>query len=157
MVDAKASSVSIRPARTEDASEIRALVRDAYALYIPRMDREPAPILADYSSLIDTGFVTVAEQSGSIRGILVSYPRDGHLHVENVAVAADGQGTGVGRALMAHAERTAGEKNLPAIELYTNEVMTENIPFYTALGYAITSRTVEDGYKRIYFRKELGN
>lgn len=157
MDDAKASSVSIRPARVQDAGEVRKLAHDAYAFYIPRMDREPAPMLADYRPLIEKGCVAVAEESGTILGILVSYPCDGHLHVENVAVAPAGQGKGVGRALMAHAERAAQQQNLPAIRLYTNEVMTENIPFYTALGYAITGRSVEDGYKRIFFRKELGN
>ncbi len=155
MGDAKAPPFFLRPARAEEAGEIRALVRDAYALYVPRMDREPAPMLADYSSLVDAGAVMVAEDSGSILGILVSYQRDHHLHVENVAVASGGQGRGIGRALMAHAEQSARRQNLSAVELYTNEVMTENVPFYTALGYAVTGQTVEEGYKRIYFRKEL--
>ena len=56
---------------------------------------------------------------------------------------------------MARAEARAQEMSLGAIELYTNEVMEENFPFYAALGYAVTGRDVEDGYNRVYFRKGL--
>ncbi|MGI9385994.1 MAG: GNAT family N-acetyltransferase, partial [Methyloligellaceae bacterium] len=89
--------------------------------------------------------------------ILVSFARGDHLHVENVAVSAAAQGRGVGRALMDRAEEQARNLGLNAVELYTNEVMEENFPFYAALGYVITGRAVEDGYKRVYFRKELGD
>lgn len=148
-------AVSFRRAEAGEAEAIRALVRDAYALYVPRMGREPAPMVADYAGLIASGMLEVAELEGVIVGILVCYGRADHLHVENVAVSSSAQGKGVGRALMARAETRAWELSLGAIELYTNEVMEENLPFYAALGYAETGRRVEDGYNRVFFRKEI--
>ncbi len=41
------------------------------------------------------------------------------------------------------------------IELYTHEVMTENIPFYEDLGFYIRERGKQDGYARIFFEKNL--
>ena len=148
-------AVSFRPAERRESDAIRSLVRDAYALYVPRMDREPAPMVADYAGLIASGVLEVAELDGFLAGILVCYPRDDHLHVENVAVSSKAQGRGIGRALMARAEARARELSLDAIELYTNEVMEENFPFYAALGYAETGRMAEDGYNRVFFRKEI--
>lgn len=145
----------IRPARTEDAERIRSLVREAYALYVPRMGREPAPMTADYEALAAADHVVVAEEGDDMVGAMVSYARGDHLHVENVAVAPSAQGRGVGTALMERAEAKAERLKLHAIELYTNEAMEENFAFYESLGYAITGRRIEDGYGRVYFRKEL--
>lgn len=148
-------ALDIRPANVGDAEDIRALVRRAYAPYVKRMDREPAPMRADYGALIAKGHVEIAEQDGQMQGILVCY-RDGeNLHVENIAVVPGEQGRGLGRTLMLRAETRAREYGLEAIELYTNEIMQENLPFYAALGYEITGRAVEDGYNRIFFRKAL--
>lgn len=145
-----------RAAVAGEAEAILSLVRSAYAPYISRMDHEPAPMLADYAYLIENGHVQVAEEERQILGILVSYPRGCHLHVENIAVAPEGQGHGIGRALMNKAEELARGTGLGVIRLYTNEVMQENFPFYEALGYEITGRAVEEGYNRVFFRKDLG-
>lgn len=67
--------VTLRPARPGEAAEIRSLVRGAYALYVERMDREPAPMLANYAHLVEQQLVTVVELDGSLTGIVVSYPR----------------------------------------------------------------------------------
>jgi hypothetical protein len=42
------------------------------------------------------------------------------------------------------------------VTLYTNEAMVENRRLYARLGYAETGRRVEDGYRRVFFRKRLG-
>ena len=148
-------ALDFRPASDRDAEDIRALVCRAYRLYVARMDREPAPMRADYGALIAKGHVEIAERDSRMQGILVCYPEGDHLHVENIAVAPDQQGRGIGRALMARAESRAREYGLEAIELYTNGIMQENLPFYAGLGYEITGRAVEDGYDRIFFRKAL--
>ncbi|MDA7948275.1 MAG: GNAT family N-acetyltransferase [Hyphomicrobiaceae bacterium] len=147
--------VSLRQARAEDAAHVRALIRAAYGMYVPRMDREPAPMLADYEALVADGVVTVAWVGDMIAGALICYPRDHALHVENVGVNPDFQGHGIGKLLMREAEDQTRAHGLSKIELYTNEVMTENIPFYEALGYVIVNRAEQDGYQRIFFEKEL--
>lgn len=148
-------TVSLRPARADDASDVRSLIRAAYRMYVPRMDREPAPMLADYHALVAQGVVTVACIDENVAGALICYPRGQALHVENVGVSPDFQGYGIGKALMREAEEQARAQCLGRIELYTNEVMTENIPFYEALGYVIVDRAEQDGYRRVFFEKRL--
>lgn len=149
------AKTAIRPAVSGDAAAVRACVAAAYAHYVPRIGKEPAPMLADYEALIAAGHVHVLERAGRPAGVLVLMARPDHLFVENVAVHPDFQGFGLGRRLMAFAEETARAHSLPAVRLYTNVHMVENLPFYAALGYVETGRVREAGYDRIYFEKRL--
>lgn len=145
----------IRKARTSDAAAVRAVVQDAFALYLPRMDRTPAPLMADYERLIADGEVSVIDEEDQILGLIVAYERAENLHVETVAVSPAAQGRRLGKVLMSYAEDIARDRGCRAVELYTNSTMTENLPFYEALGYAIVGRGQEDGFERIFFRKDL--
>jgi N-acetylglutamate synthase-like GNAT family acetyltransferase len=145
----------IRPAVAGDVPAIQALVRDAYAMYLPRIGRQPAPVTADHAGLVAAGRTSVAEVEGEVAGVIVLIPGDHHLLVENVAVDPAMQGRGLGRELMAFAERRAAELELPELRLYTNQLMTENLALYPALGYTETGRRVEDGFARVYFSKRI--
>jgi ribosomal protein S18 acetylase RimI-like enzyme len=134
---------------------VAACATAAYSLYLPRMDRPPAPMLADYGALIAAGEVYVLELDGVLGGFIVMRPLGGRRFVENVAVDPAYQGQGHGRRLMAFAETYASGLDLPALRLYTNEVMHENIPFYQGLGFVVSERLLEDGYHRIYLEKPL--
>lgn len=144
-----------RPAEPAEAAAIAACVRDAYAKYVPRIGKPPAPMLADYAALVAAGRVHVVETGGRLAGLLVLVDEPDHLHVENVAVHPDAQGRGLGRALMAFAEAEAGRRGYGEIRLYTHERMVENLTFYPALGYEETGRGLQDGYARVFFRKRL--
>ena len=52
-----------------------------------------------------------------------------------------------------YAEKAARDNRLNAVELYTNEAMTENLAMYPSLGYLEIERKEQDGYKRVFFRK----
>ena len=96
---------SIRTAAPEDLDTIRRIARAAYALYVPRIGREPAPMVADFAAAIAAGQVWV--MGAPVAGFFVGYTRDDHWHLENVAVDPAEQGTGLGRALITHAEAPA--------------------------------------------------
>ena len=145
----------IRRAAESDASAVRAVVDAAYSMYVPRIGRRPAPMAADYAQLIADGEVWVGDEDGTVVGVLVIRAAGDALELENVAVAPDRQGHGHGRALIAFAEQKALELGLATVELYTNEAMVENVQLYPRLGYAEVGRRVEDGYRRIFFRKTL--
>ncbi len=149
-----------RLAEAADAAAVAACAKAAYEIYLPRMDRPPAPMLADYGAAIAAGEVHLLELAGlelagRVVGFLVMRADAGHLFIENVAVHPDFQGRGFGRRLMALAESSARARRLPLLRLYTNVVMTENLPFYRALGFVETERLREEGYDRIYMEKRL--
>ena len=146
---------AIRPALLDDTCSVAACVRAAYAGYVERIGREPAPMGADYEALITAGAVWVAHDAGDVVGVLVLHALGDALLIENVAVRPDRQGRGVGRALMRFAEEHARRAGLSEVTLYTNARMTENLRFYPALGYAETGRGVQDGFDRVFYRKHL--
>ncbi|KIC70588.1 MULTISPECIES: GNAT family N-acetyltransferase [Kocuria] len=148
--------VVLRPARAEDVGAIAALVSAAYAPYISRMDREPAPLTANYGGLVARGRVTVAVASGEVVGVLVTVAQQHHLLVDNVAVAPETQGCGVGRRLLEHADAQARSLGLDELRLYTNAAMTENLRFYPRHGYRETGRHRHEGFDRVFFTRRLG-
>jgi ribosomal protein S18 acetylase RimI-like enzyme len=147
--------MNIRPARVDDLAAIQNCARRAYAHFVDRIGREPAPMVADFAGQIVNGVIHVVEDHRRVCGFIVLYPRGDHLHVENVAIDPAFQRHGLGTALLEFAEQQAHVHGRRAIELYTNEKMTENLEFYPRLGYVETGRSVEDGFSRVYFRKEL--
>ena len=146
----------IRAGRREDADWARALVRRAYALYVPRMGQEPAPMFADYAALIDAGELQVLEEAGSPVALIVLRRDEDAIFVENIAVDPQIQRKGHGRTLLAFAEDEARRLGLTAIRLYTNAAMTENLAYYPRLGFRETNRREEDGYRRVFFEKRVG-
>lgn len=147
--------MKIRLGRVQDLAAIQNCARAAYGVYVSRIGREPPPMVADFAHLIVHSRLHVVEDDGTVCGFIVLYPRGDHIHVENVAVAPDRQHQGLGRTLLDFAEAQAHAQRRKAIELYTNEQMTENLGFYPMLGYVETGRRVENGLSRVYFRKQI--
>lgn len=145
----------IRRAGESDAGAITAIVHEAYAPYIVRIGKPPAPMLDDYRQVIAQAMVFVVEIDAAVSGVLVLEHRGAVLHVQNVAVSDKARGQGLGRQLMRFAEQQARALGCGAIELYTNALMTENILIYPRLGYQETRRAVEEGYARVFFRKAI--
>jgi ribosomal protein S18 acetylase RimI-like enzyme len=152
------SELRVRPAVRGDLGAIKAIVRDAYAVYIPRIGREPGPMGWEYAALVDGDLVWVAtaEDEEAVVGVLVLRPEPDHLLLENVAVAPAEQGRGVGRRLIEYAEQHARALGLPEVTLYTHERMTENRRLYASLGYVERDRSTDEGFRRVYFRKPVG-
>jgi GNAT superfamily N-acetyltransferase len=147
--------LKLRRAVGAEVAELEAIVADAFGVYRPRMDREPAPMTADYRALVQAEQVWVAVEDGEIRGLIVLVPAADHLYLDTVAVRRSAQRSGVGRHLMELAETEARRRGLPAVVLCTNEVMTENLAYYPRRGYQQTHHVLEGGYRRVYFRKLL--
>ncbi len=145
----------LRPATDADTPRLTTLVEAAYGHYVERMGRPPGPLSEDYGALVRAGVVTVAEHSGEIAGLLVLDVGEEGFTVENVAVDPAHQGTGVGRALLEHAEAEARRRGFDAIALYTHETMTENLALYTRIGYVEYDRRAIDVGHVVYLRKPL--
>ena len=146
----------IRAATSDDLGTVEGVVRSAYSHYVPRIGREPGPMLDDYNRLIQQGCVHVIEHDGTVRGVLVLIPQEDAMLLDNVAVSPPAQGLGLGRRMLAFAERAAVDAGYRSIRLYTNEAMTENIELYTRIGYSETHMIEEKGQRRVYMTKPVG-
>ena len=145
----------IRPARLQDATAIADCVASAYGHYIDRIGKPPGPMLNDYERVIHKHRVLVLTDGLNIVGVLVLIRQSRDLLLDNVAVNPSHQKRGLGRQLIAFAEKEALRMGLISISLYTNEKMTESLKLYKRLGYMETERKTEQGYRRVYMRKNL--
>ena len=149
------STWTVRAATPQDASALASCVKAAYRHYIPRMGKPPGPMLADYTQEIAQNQVWVAEDQGELIGGLVLIPKADHVLLDNIAVDPSHQGRGVGRALLELADAEARAQGYEELRLYTHEAMTENIALYTRIGWVETHRGEQEGYARVFMRKQL--
>ncbi len=104
MRDTPRQAATPRQATEADLPEIKRVITAAYARYLSRMDRPPAPVLNDYRAETAAGQVWVLGEP--VVGIIVLISEEDSLLVENVAVNPSAQGAGYGRRLMEFAEHT---------------------------------------------------
>ncbi|MCB7135052.1 GNAT family N-acetyltransferase [Cellulosimicrobium marinum] len=127
--------VGVRPARPDDAGAVWALVGDLATSYVP----ERAAFETSYPALLEdpSALAVVAEAVDGVVGYLVAH-RHGTLYanapvvwVGEVVVHASARRRGVGRALLAAAERWAGEVGAAYVSLASRRAGD----FYVAAGY----------------------
>ncbi|KAF9763602.1 hypothetical protein IL306_003052 [Fusarium sp. DS 682] len=149
--------LTITRAETSDILSIQSMVNAAYEEYIPRIGKPPAPMTADYESLLSTHDIFILRTAQATVGALVLQHKDGAdaAKVDNLVVDPSAQGRGYGKVLMRYAEDFARSRGCYALELYTNVKMVENLGLYLKMGFVETGRREEDGFERVYFRKEL--
>jgi ribosomal protein S18 acetylase RimI-like enzyme len=148
-------AVTVRRATPADVPALYVVANEAYLLYVPRIGRMPAPMTADYSAAVQSGQAWVAEVDGQVLGLLVLVVCQGYLLIENIAVLPSAQRRGIGGRLLMLAEDEARANGLGEIRLYTNEGMTENLAYYPRRGYVETHRAEEEGFRRVFFSKQL--
>ena len=112
-------------------------------------------MLQDYSSVIRTSQVHVAECDGRILGVLELLVTDEGFLLDSIAVDPSAQGTGIGRQLLVFAEDEAQRQGFESIYLMTNEKMTENQELYARIGYVLFDRQTVHGYSRVLMGKPL--
>ena len=148
--------IRLRPATPVDVPRLTELVQAAYGHYVERLGGPPRPLTDDYAEVVRSRSVTVAERGGEIVGLIVLAVDAEGFAVDNVAVDPAHQGSGVGRALLEHAEAAARGAGFDSIYLYTHELMTENQALYRRLGYEEYERRMHGDARLVYLRKELG-
>ena len=149
------SELLVRPAHLSDVGAVASCVKAAFTPYIERIGQPPAPMLANFPEIIGAGKVWVAEIAGQVVGVLVQYETRAGFYIDTVAVIPELQGAGVGRALLLFAESEATRRGFRSIYLCTNVKMTENQVFYLKIGYVEYDRKLDQGYDRIFYRKQL--
>jgi ribosomal protein S18 acetylase RimI-like enzyme len=145
----------IRKATADDVARIGAIAHAAYVKYVSRIGREPSPMRADFAGEIAADHVVVIETAGFVDGYMIAWPESDAYFIDNIAVDPARQGEGLGRQLIDQAVEEGKRLRLPALRLYTNVVMTENLLMYAHLGFVETHRAIEQGFDRVYLRLTL--
>jgi GNAT superfamily N-acetyltransferase len=145
----------VRLACSSDAEAVAGCVKAAFSLYIERIGKPPAPMLLNFPEIIAAGKVWVAVIAGQVAGVLVQYETETGFFIDTVAALPELKGTGVGRALLVFAECEAVRRGYRSIYLCTNMKMTENQAFYPRIGYVEYDRKFDQGFDRIFYRKQL--
>jgi ribosomal protein S18 acetylase RimI-like enzyme len=149
--------IRIRAATAADVPAIVDTVDRAYRHYIVRIGKPPGPMLDDYAARVSEDAVWVLQDGPAIAGILVLLSAPEYLLLDNIAIAPERQGRGLGRRLLAFAESEASRRGYREIRLYTHQTMIENRRLYASIGYEETGRGSEAGYDRVFMRKPLRN
>lgn len=149
--------LTLRRAAPKDVPAIQLIVIAAYTKYIERIGKPPAPMTTDYEEVLRTHDVFVLEDhdTEAIVGSIVLGIDSDSIKINNLVVDTAAQGRGYGRVLMNYAEDFAQAQERPALTLFTNIKMYENLGLYAKMGFLETDRRTEDGYERVYFRKDL--
>lgn len=146
--------MSIRLARSDDIPVLQQIAVQAYEPYVARMGQEPAPMRPDFAGHIAKDTVFVWDDEG-VRAYAVVIFGKGEPLLDNIAVDPDAQGDRLGSRLLGQVEDHLREEGYTAYTLYTNVHMTENIAWYRRSGFIETGRGHQDGFDRVFFRKEL--
>lgn len=149
------AKVTLRSALFVDLPFVTSCAELSYAIYVDRIGKKPAPMVADFAAALELGQLEILETKDAPAGFLVSYAKGTVLFVENIALHPNHQGKGFGGQIFTLLEDRARIRGMDAIELYTNEKMTENLAFYPRLGFDEVERRSEAGFNRVYFRKAL--
>lgn len=145
------SSIEFRLAEPADAADIKAIVRAAYARWVPVIGREPLPMRADYDKAVAEHPFDLAVDGGLIETVA----HDDHIWIENIAVAPEAQGRGIGRLLLEWAEAKAREAGRHELRLLTNGAFEANVSLYARLGYTIDREEPFMNGTTVYMSKRI--
>ncbi|CAB3971635.1 MULTISPECIES: GNAT family acetyltransferase [Burkholderia] len=141
-MDAAADAVAIRPFERADTDAVLAVWRDAF----PQYEDADAPPHRDPLRSIELKLATqpelffVAISGARVVGTLMA-GFDGHRGwLYSFGVSNDARRLGIGRALIAHAERALAARGCLKINLQVLPGNDDACRFYAALGYRVEDR-----------------
>ncbi|KAI7970668.1 hypothetical protein EIK77_003068 [Talaromyces pinophilus] len=157
----------ISKATIDDVPHIKSMVDAAFSKYIDRIGKPPGPMTADYSHIVTTQDAFVLRGSNVNGSKVVGFislrllpdsnsdPNTVSVNIDILVVDALAQGRGYGRKLMDHAENEARRQGISCLTVCTNVKMYENIDLYTKMGFVEVGRHNEEGFNRVFFRRDL--
>lgn len=148
-------SLDIRLASDADIAGVTHCICEAFLHYIPRIGRQPGPMLDDYERLVEQQSVYVAYMESEIVGALVLLETEEGFCIETIAIRPRAQGQGIGSRLLSFAENLAKKSAYSSIYLSTNRVMKESQAVYLHKGFVEFDQRSVNGYDRIFYRKQI--
>ena len=143
--------ITIRPARAEDAEALPSIEQSAGEAFrtIPELawlaDGDNISAERHRVLIADGACWVAAEEKGRPVGFLSAGIEGDALHIWELDVRLDRQGSGIGRALLERAVADARLRGLAAVTLTTFRAVHWNAPFYRKLGFRILEGAEIDG------------
>ncbi len=135
---------SIRRADPDDVARVREVARSAGERFrdvaderIARCADDPPPRIEDLLALVEGGRLLVADEGGQVVGFVALDVIDGRAHVEEISVAGEAQGRGLGVALLDAAGRWSAARGLDGLTLTTFRDVPWNRPYYERRGFRV--------------------
>lgn len=147
-----------RIAGPEDVPLIAAIIDAAYTDWIPVLGgRKPRPMLDDHAVRIRRGETWIVERDDMPVAVTSMALNDnGAMHVFNIAVHPEAQGTGVVRRVLDFADKQARAAGASRVTLYTNALMRSNRAIYAHLGFnELHESDAPGGYRVVFFERAL--
>ncbi len=152
-VDSGLTPADARPvvlaATPADAPDILRVIHAAYAEYVGRLEPPSGAhreTVASLTAHMARGGAALCRLGADPVGCLLFEPRDDALYVGRVAVVPAARRHGVGRQLMAFAERRALAAGLTRLTLGVRLQLPQNTAFYARLGYTISGYGSHPGF-----------
>jgi GNAT superfamily N-acetyltransferase len=154
------SVLPFRRARPDEGDTLADLLRVSFTPYARALGREVTPAAyARLDAAHRNSDVHVTEAGGTIVGLVALMRHGDMLEVDLLAVHPDHQRRGIGRALLAEAERIAREDGFVRLELHTAAMFGHLLRLYASAGYVETHRGPPphgaDAHPRVFFEKSL--
>ena len=73
--------ITLRKAKPEDLAFVSQCAEAAYSLYVDRIGKKPAPMVADFAAAERANQLEVMQAEDVPVGFCVSFPREDHLFV----------------------------------------------------------------------------
>ena len=141
-----------RSAAKSDHLAINAIALKAYEKYVERMGKEPAPMRPIIQK---EDVVFVCEDNKQVIAFAILVKVNDQITLDSIAVDPSHQKKGIGNNFIKFIEEYLMEQKVNKYQLYTNEMMFENIDWYQKIGFKIFKKVTEKGFNRIYFEKQL--
>ena len=153
----------IKPATPEQAGEISRVTKDAFKIYRDALHSEKDVQLsaltetaADVLNDIKKHTVLAATEGGRVIGAIRFEALSADLaYIRRFAVDPAERSAGVGSGLLAAAVKLCAEKGFSAIALHTNSKYYKLARYYYGKKFYVHSTSLEQGYIRALFVKEL--
>ncbi len=142
--------VDIRRAELDDAPAIAAILREAFAEYLPLYTEEAFAATTPSSERIEArireGAVWVATKEGTVVGTVGTVQRGEDLYVRGMGVLPTARGMGVGELLLDAVQSAALAAGHRRLTLSTTPFLTRAIRLYERFGF----RRNDEGPHELY-------
>ncbi len=147
-------------ARQNQRDAIDRLMVRAFTPYVQKLrSKEQAGPYPSLGAAIEHGEYYVAIDGSDIVGVVEIKLVGDELKIDQVGVDPSRQGDGIGGWILGRTEDLARRLGANAITMFTAEIMTDLLRFYTRHGFAETGRGLpphgKDSVLRVFMRKDL--